>query len=100
MFVAVLRWLYHLIRKREGIGLGDAKLLAAAGAWISWEGLPGLILTGAVAALAANGIRALLARRIDWTEEFPFGPFLAGAFWLTWLYGPISIGWPITIGSQ
>ena len=92
VFVVVLRWAYERLRGREGIGLGDAKLLAAAGAWVSWQGLPGLILLAAVAALAVNGIRALGAGRMDWSREFPFGPFLAGAFWLTWLYGPITIG--------
>lgn len=91
-FVVVLRWAYERLRGREGIGLGDAKLLAAAGAWVSWHGLPGLILLAALAALAVNGIRALGAGRMDWSREFPFGPFLAGAFWLTWLYGPITIG--------
>ena len=92
LFVVILRWAYGRLRGREGIGLGDAKFLAAAGAWVSWQGLPGLVLLAAVAALAANGIRALAAGRIDWSREFPFGPFLAGALWLTWLYGPITIG--------
>ena len=91
-FVALLRWVYGRLRGREGIGLGDAKLLAAAGAWLSWEGLPGLVFLAAAAALAVNGLRALKAGGIDWSREFPFGPFLAGAFWLVWLYGPITIG--------
>lgn len=92
LFVVVLRWAYGRLRGREGIGLGDAKLLAAAGAWVSWQGLPGLILVAATAALVVNGISGLLSRRMDWNREFPFGPFLAGALWLTWLYGPITIG--------
>lgn len=100
VFVVVLRWVYGKIRGREGIGLGDAKLLAVAGAWVSWEGLPGLILLAAVAALAVNGARAVLSKRVGWSDEFPFGPFLAAGLWLTWLYGPISLGGSITIGSQ
>ncbi len=95
-FIVVLRWAYARLRGREGIGLGDAKLLAAAGAWISWHGLPGVVLISAavalVAALAGHVIQSGLAGRIEWQREFPFGPFLAGGFWLTWLYGPITIG--------
>ena len=96
LFVALVRWVYGRLRKREGIGLGDAKLLAAAGAWVSWQGLPGVVLAAATAALigalAGHVIRGTQAGRLELTKEMPFGPYLAGGLWLTWLYGPITIG--------
>jgi leader peptidase (prepilin peptidase)/N-methyltransferase len=40
--ILLIRWLYWLIRRREGIGLGDAKLMALLAAWL---GLPGALLS-------------------------------------------------------
>ena len=39
--VLLVRWLYGLVRRREGLGMGDAKLMALLGAWL---GLPGAAL--------------------------------------------------------
>ncbi len=36
--VLVIRWTYWLVRRREGIGLGDAKLMAMLAAWLGWPG--------------------------------------------------------------
>jgi leader peptidase (prepilin peptidase)/N-methyltransferase len=95
---AALAWLYHYLRGREGLGLGDAKLLAAAGAWISWTGLGSVLLWAAplalVVSLAGGLIHGTLSDRLAGRVALPFGPFLALGFWLTWLYGPIHIGWP------
>jgi len=90
--VLVLRWGYERVRRREGIGLGDAKLLAAAGAWVSWEGLPGVLLAAAAAALAGHLLWARYAGHGVHGREVPFGPYLAGSIWLIWLYGPITVG--------
>ena len=79
--------LYRRWRERDGLGLGDAKLLAAAGAWIGWRDLPSVVLLSAVAALGW----ALIARR-DPEQPLPFGPFLAGAFWLVWQFGGLAVG--------
>lgn len=76
---------YERVRGREGLGYGDVKLYAAAGAWLGWQGLPSVLLIGAVTGLAAA---LVLRARAD--TAVPFGPFLAFGFWLTWLYGPIG----------
>ncbi len=81
---------YRRLRDREGLGLGDAKLLAAAGAWLGWEGLPSVILLAAAAGLAAALLQARFAGPLDTQRPLPFGPYLAGAFWLVWLYGPLG----------
>ena len=39
--ILLIHWLYRLIRRREGIGLGNAKLMALLAAWL---GLPGALL--------------------------------------------------------
>ena len=81
---AGIRLAYRRLRRVEGLGLGDAKLLAAAGAWVSWTGLPSVVLIAAITAGAA----ALLLR-LGRTDPLPFGGHLALALWLVWLYGPL-----------
>ena len=89
---AAVGWAYRRLRGREGLGLGDAKLLAAAGAWVSWTGLPGVVLTAAVAALAVALADALAGRALRGDTRLALGPYLALGTWLVWLYGPITIG--------
>ena len=67
------------LRGAEGLGLGDAKLIAAAGAWLGWRDLPLLVLIAALGALAAVAVGRLPKR------EIAFGPWLAMAFMLLWL---------------
>lgn len=79
---------YVRLRGREGLGLGDAKLFAAAGAWTGWQGLPFVLLAASLAGLAGVlGLR-LSGRRLGATDAVAFGPYLALGFWLIWLYGP------------
>ena len=49
--IAGLRYFYLWRRNIEGIGLGDAKLVAAAGAWFGWSALPALLLLASASAL-------------------------------------------------
>lgn len=81
--------LYWRLRGREGLGLGDAKLLAAAGAWVGASGLPSALFGAAAMALVAAGALRLAGRRLDRHSVLPFGPFLAAATWLVWLFGPL-----------
>lgn len=74
---------FHLLRGVEGLGLGDAKLLGAAGAWLGWTALPWLVLIAAMGALAVAW-----ARGTGRGEAVAFGPWLAAAFaalWTAWL---------------
>jgi leader peptidase (prepilin peptidase)/N-methyltransferase len=73
------------------LGLGDAKLFAGAGAWVSWQGLPSVLLLAAAAALAWQLVAARRRGRSLMGGELPFGPYLATALWLVWLYGPIVV---------
>lgn len=85
---AAIGWAYWRWRGIEGLGLGDAKLFAAAGAWLTWTGLPMVLLIAAPAALVVTLGRRLLGRgSLALTQEIPFGPYLALGFWVAWLYG-------------
>jgi len=80
-----IAWTYRRLRGREGLGQGDAKLLAVAGAWVGVAGLPWVLLGGALAGLllaAARGHKALAGAPV------PFGPPLALALWIVRLHGP------------
>jgi leader peptidase (prepilin peptidase)/N-methyltransferase len=83
-------WAYRRWRGREGLGGGDAKLLAAASAWTGASGLPSVIFGGAASALAVAGGMALSGYAMRRDTALPFGPFLALAAWLVWLFGPIA----------
>jgi leader peptidase (prepilin peptidase)/N-methyltransferase len=71
-------WIFKLVTKKEGMGYGDFKLLAALGAWFGWQALPSIILLSAGVG-AAVGIFLILARRHKRDIPIPFGPYLAGA---------------------
>ncbi len=83
--------IYEGVRHRQGLGLGDAKLFAAAGAWVAWQGLASVVLMAALGALAAVALLAIAGRSPGASGRLPFGPFLALGLWLTWLYGPITL---------
>jgi leader peptidase (prepilin peptidase) / N-methyltransferase len=71
--------LYHLIRKREGLGLGDAKLLAVVGALLGWKGVVVSLFGGSLLG-SVIGILSLARSKGDvMRTEIPFGPFLAAA---------------------
>jgi len=81
-----LRERYARWRGREGIGLGDVKLAAAAGVWLDWPAMPIAIEIAALGALALYVLgHALGRRRIHAATRLPFGLFLAPAIWLAWL---------------
>lgn len=69
-------WLYLKIRKREGLGLGDVKLLAVLGAAFGPECVCFTIFIGSLAG-AAIGIVLIVANRRTLTTYIPFGPYLA-----------------------
>lgn len=81
---------YRRLRRREGIGLGDVKLAAVAGVWLSWEGAAIAIDIATLSALAAVLVRAAGGRRISASTAIPFGLFFAPAIWVAWLLSAVS----------
>jgi leader peptidase (prepilin peptidase)/N-methyltransferase len=76
---------YRRLRGRDGLGAGDAKLFAAAGAWCGLAALPVIVLGSAVTGLLAALGLALAGRTMTFTTRIPFGPCIALAFWLVWI---------------
>lgn len=89
--LAALAWVYFRLRGREGLGLGDVKLMAAAGAWVGVDGLGTVILWAVMVNALMLAPDALRGRPMSATTQVPLGTGLATGLWLTWLYGPVSI---------
>ena len=80
-----IREFYRRWRGREGLGLGDVKLAAAAGAWTGFEGLGHVLLLSCVLAFAyVLLINARDLRAIQGSTALPFGVFLGPSIWLVW----------------
>lgn len=78
---------YRRLRGQEGLGMGDAKLMGVAGAWLGVAALPWVVFTAAGLGLLAAGAWRLSGRALDRTTAIPFGPFLALAIWAIRLAG-------------
>lgn len=83
--LAGVAWLYRRLRKRNGLGLGDAKLLAAGGAWLGWAALPFIVLIASVVCLASLIALAIARHQKVTSGPVPFGPYLAAGIWIVWL---------------
>jgi len=66
---------YKKVRKKEGMGLGDAKLLAALGFWFGWVCIPFTIFFSSVIALIVV-TPSLIKKKKDMTTQIPFGPYI------------------------
>jgi leader peptidase (prepilin peptidase) / N-methyltransferase len=78
----LLRWCYTWLRAREGLGLGDVKLAAAAGAWLPAASIPLCFALATCSALVAVALAGIRGERVDSTAKLPFGAFLCPALWL------------------
>lgn len=85
--------LYRRYRGQHGLGLGDAKLLAAAGAWLGPVYLAPVVFFGAILALGFVVILRVLGRTVSWQMTLPFGPFLSAGVFVCWCLR--LMGWPI-----
>jgi leader peptidase (prepilin peptidase)/N-methyltransferase len=83
-------WGFKLLTGKEGMGYGDFKLLALLGAWMGWKMLPVIILLSSAVG-AVVGISLILFRGRDRSIPIPFGPYLAAAGWIAFLWGDALI---------
>ncbi len=78
---------YRRIARREGLGLGDVKLMAMVGVFLGWRGALATLVLGSLAGSLVGG--ALIAsRRGTRLTALPFGSFLAPAAWVALFAGP------------
>ena len=90
-------WLiFHAFRfatGKEGMGYGDFKLFAVAGAWLGWQMLPLVILLASLTG-AVYGMALIVTGRLRRSTPMPFGPFLCLATWIGLFFGgPILAGY-------
>lgn len=77
-------WLFKILTGKEGMGYGDFKLLAALGAWMGPLLLPLIVLLSSFVG-AIIGIILLKIRKEN--QPFAFGPYIAIAGWIAFLWG-------------
>lgn len=87
-------WIFKLLTKKEGMGYGDFKLLAALGAWLGWQALPMIILLSSLVG-ATIGIGLIALKRLQRDQPMPFGPYLAAAGWLFLMMGDSLTQWSL-----
>ncbi|MCW8865991.1 MAG: A24 family peptidase [Colwellia sp.] len=91
-------WLFKLLTGKEGMGHGDFKLFALFGAWLGWQLLPILILMASIVG-AIIGISLMIFKNHQREQAIPFGPYLAVAGWITFLWGEGIWAWYLALIS-
>ena len=66
---------YKQVRKKEGMGLGDAKLFGVVGFWFGWLAVPFIIFLSSVIALL-SAVPSLLQNSKSMSSQIPFGPYI------------------------
>jgi leader peptidase (prepilin peptidase)/N-methyltransferase len=95
LVIGILLWVmgaaYHAIRHREGLGLGDVKMIAMAGAFLGLHGALQTLILGSVLGSVIGLVYIRLTRKDYSTYELPFGTFLAfAAIVVGYFQGPLS----------
>jgi leader peptidase (prepilin peptidase)/N-methyltransferase len=94
----IVAWVYHLIRKKEGMGGGDIKLLAMIGALIGWKGvLFTIFFASALGTL--SGILLMLNEKKGMKLAIPFGPFLSLGAISYIFFGRLIIRWYLNLSG-
>ena len=78
----IVAYIFKIIRKTEGMGHGDFKLLALFGAWFGWQVLPFIILFASLTGSIA-GTLLIICKKHSYNKPIPFGPFLAATGWIS-----------------
>ncbi len=94
----IVWWVFKQLTGKEGMGHGDFKLLAALGAWIGLKGiLPTILLSSLVGAIIGSVWLAMKGK--DRATPIPFGPYLAVAGWIVFMWGEDLVGWYMRVSG-
>ncbi len=85
-------WIFLKLRKKQGMGNGDFKMMAMVGAWLGLNMMINTLLIAVIVG-ALTSVVLIFFKKISWQRAVPFGPFIALAAWITLLCGPFIIQW-------
>jgi leader peptidase (prepilin peptidase) / N-methyltransferase len=88
--------IYWLVRRVEGMGQGDVKMLAMIGATLGWRAIPGVLLLASVTG-ALIGVPLALRSGRGMQLPLPFGVFLGLAFLAVLFFGPTLSSWYLSL---
>jgi leader peptidase (prepilin peptidase)/N-methyltransferase len=83
---------YYLLRKEEGMGMGDVKMLAMVGAFLGWRAVLLTLVLSSFAG-AVIGVAMMVSQRGSLRYALPFGTFLALGTLIAMLFGERMIAW-------
>jgi len=75
LIIWMIIFIYKRLRNKEGMGLGDAKLLSAIGFWFGWISIPFILFFSSFIALVL-AIPSLINKSKNLSTQIPFGPYL------------------------
>tara|TARA_B100001996_G_scaffold80903_1_gene59673 strand:- start:76 stop:837 length:762 start_codon:yes stop_codon:yes gene_type:complete len=75
LIIWLIIFFYKKVRKKEGMGLGDAKLLAAIGFWFGWASIPFVLFFSSIIALIST-LPSLIKETKNLSSQIPFGPYI------------------------
>ena len=75
--VILINRVYYMMRGETGIGMGDAKLLAAIGGWLGFQAIFPTFFYGSILGSVFGVSAMIFKKRLNFKSEIPFGPFLA-----------------------
>lgn len=87
----VVYWVYKQLTGKIGMGHGDFKLLAALGAWAGYKALLPIVMLSSIVGAIVGSIW-LMTKGRDKATPIPFGPYLAIAGWIVFMWGNDIIG--------
>ena len=79
-------FLYKAIKKIDGMGLGDAKLMAGIGFLFGWQSIPMVLFVSSILGLIFV-VPSLIKKQKNMRTEIPFGPFIITACFIYFIYG-------------
>jgi len=82
----IIIYLYRVIKKIEGMGLGDAKLMTGIGLLFGWQSIPFVLFISAVLGLVF-ATPSLISKKKNFRSKISFGPFIITASLIYFLYG-------------